>query len=137
MKTLKQILEDYVPRHLTTLGGDDIEKELTDNEVETLRNLLLETIKGQTKRTTIYFIVFFSLLILAAIIAILANFRSDISTIANICTVTGVAPLTIYGIVIGWMRDRDNAKTLLNLLDGLEKKSLQSVVLIFFAMLKK
>lgn len=148
MKTLKQILENYVPRQLTTLGGNEVEKDLTDSDIENLRNELSDIIKRQTKKTTIYFAVFIVLILISAIVAIVAyiiNQQPDtdsttvkvIGMIANIFTITGVAPLTVYGVVRGWIKERDNAQTLLKLLDGLKKENLQSVLIVFSTMLKK
>ena len=149
MKTLKQILGNYVPSNLTKLGGEENERELNDNDVEVLRNELTDIIDKQTKRATVYFTVLVILVLISAIAAIVAYIINQqpgteespiikfIGMVANISTITGVAPLTIYSVVRGWIRERDNARTLLKLLDGLKKENLQSVLIVFFTMLKK
>jgi|GEM_PF-3475183 len=148
MKSLKQILGNYVPPNLTKLGGEETERELNDNDVEELRNELTGLINRQTKRATIYFSVFIVLILISAIAAILAYIINNdpeiasetsktVGMIANIFTITGVAPLTIYSVVRGWVKERDNAKTLLKLLDSLNRKNFQSVLIVFATMLKK
>ena len=148
MKSLKQILENYVPSNLTKLGGEENEVELNDNDVEELRNELTDLINRQTKKTTVYFSGFVVLILISAIAAIIAYIINNdpemanetsktIGMLANIFTITGVAPLTIYSVVRGWIKERDNAKTLLKLLDSLNRKNFQSVLIVFATMLKK
>jgi len=135
MQTLKQILQDYVPTF--TKLGDEKKELISDESIEELRGKLMKQIKGQSKRTTIYFVTFFAILIIAAIFAILANFRNDLGHVANICTITGVAPLTMFSVVTGWIKDRDNAKMLLKMLDSLNKENFENVLIAFAAMLRK
>lgn len=141
MKTLKQILENYVPV-LTKLGGDESESQL-NVRLEEIRGELTPIVAARTKQIKWFFTIFILLAALSIIFAIAALFARKyvdneiITTIASIFTIVGVAPLSFLMNVQNWKKDRDDAKMLLKMIDSLNTDTFQSVLIVIATMLKK
>lgn len=135
MASLKQIIEKHIPV-FTSLGEEENNEQLNE-DIENIRNELTGLIKANTKKISLFSVTIISVIVICVILSIIFINQGNLSLWANICTITGVAPLTLVGFIKDWWKDKTNANTLLRLIDSLDKESFYPILAVFVKMLSK
>lgn len=135
MESLKQIIEKHIPV-FTSLGEEENNEQLNE-DIENIRNELTGLIKANTKKISLFSVTIISVIVICVILSIIFINQGNLSLWANICTITGVAPLTLVGFIKDWWKDKTNANTLLRLIDSLDKESFYPILAVFVKMLSK
>jgi hypothetical protein len=135
MKRFNNIIRQYSPV-FGYLGepSEEEQQESLDEKKCLLKQQLTELI-GIDKRKVNYGFVLFFLSIAVTLVAFW--FKADLGNIANIATLTGIAPFPIYIVVANLKKEISYAESLLQMIDKMDDKYFKSLLSLFASIVIK